>query len=40
MHALATIEACPIKLMLLNQAKTLAQDGYAYGYGYGYGYGS
>lgn len=39
MHALATIEACPIKLMLLNQARNLAQDGYAYGYGYGYGYG-
>lgn len=39
MHALATIEACPTKLMLLNQARTLAQDGYAYGYGYGYGYG-
>lgn len=36
-HALATIEACPVKLMLLNQAKTTAQDGYGYGYGYGYG---
>lgn len=36
-HALATIEACPVKLMLLNQAKTLAHDGYGYGYGYGYG---
>jgi exopolysaccharide/PEP-CTERM locus tyrosine autokinase len=34
-HALATIEACPVKLMLLNQAKTSAQDGYGYGYGYG-----
>lgn len=36
-HALATIEACPVKLMLLNQAKTTAHDGYVYGYGYGYG---
>lgn len=36
-HALATIEACPVKLMLLNQAKTTAHDGYGYGYGYGYG---
>ena len=35
-HALATIEACPVKLMLLNQAKTFAQDAYGYGYGYGY----
>lgn len=36
-HALATLEACPVKLMLLNQAKTSAQDAYGYGYGYGYG---
>jgi exopolysaccharide/PEP-CTERM locus tyrosine autokinase len=34
-QALATIEACPVKLMLLNQAR-VASDG-AYGYGYGYG---
>lgn len=34
--ALATIEACPIKLMLLNQAKGAETDGYGYGYGYGY----
>lgn len=40
MHALAALEACPVKLMLLNQARSLAQDGYAYGYGYGYGYGN
>ena len=37
-QALATIEACPVKLMLLNQAKALSKGGY-YGYGYGYGYG-
>lgn len=35
-HALATIDACPVKLMLLNQARTLSQEGYEYGYGYGY----
>lgn len=39
MHALAAIDACPVKLMLLNQARTVTQDGFAYGYGSGYGYG-
>jgi len=38
-HALATIEACPVKLMLLNQARTVFKRGYGYGYGYGYEYG-
>ncbi|MDR3453991.1 MAG: XrtA-associated tyrosine autokinase [Rhodoferax sp.] len=38
-HALATIEACPVKLMLLNQARTVAKEGYEYGHGYGYGRG-
>jgi protein-tyrosine kinase len=33
--ALATIEGCPVKYMVLNQA--LAVDHVAYGYGYGYG---
>ena len=33
-RALATIEACPIKLILLNQSRTVAQGGYGYGYGY------
>jgi len=37
-QALATIEACPVKLMLLNQAKTASKGGYGYGYGYGYGH--
>lgn len=32
-RALATIEACPIKLILLNQARTVAQGAYGYGYG-------
>src|SRR5436853_4464690 len=36
-RALTTIEACPIKLMVLNKARTKAQGAYGYGYGYGYG---
>ena len=32
--ALAAIETCPIKLILLNQARTVAQGAYGYGYGY------
>ena len=35
LQALATIESCPVKLMLLNQARTAAPAGYGYGYGYG-----
>ena len=35
--ALATIEACPVKLMVLNQARTAPWGGGSYGYGYGYG---
>jgi exopolysaccharide/PEP-CTERM locus tyrosine autokinase len=35
-QALATIQACPVKLMVLNQARTTPKDGYGYGYGYGY----
>lgn len=38
-HALATIESCPVKMMLLNQARTGSKGGYGYGYGQGYGYG-
>jgi receptor protein-tyrosine kinase len=38
MHALSTIEACPVKLMVLNQARTRGLGAYGYGYGYGYGY--
>ncbi len=41
-HALSTIEACPLKLLLLNQTRGEAQGaygGYGLGYGYGYGYG-
>lgn len=38
-HALATIESCPVKLMVLNQATAGGVGGYGYGQGYGYGYG-
>ncbi|MBB2485638.1 tyrosine-protein kinase family protein [Mitsuaria sp. WAJ17] len=37
-RALSTIEACPVRLMLLNQARVDADGSYGYGYGYGYGY--
>jgi len=43
-RALATIESCPLKLMVLNKARSDAGNTYGYGYGYGsyggYGYGS
>ena len=38
-HALSTIENCPVKLMLLNQARPDPLGSYGYGYAYGYGYG-
>lgn len=38
-QALATIEACPVKLMLLNKARSNSEGGYGYGYGYSYGQG-
>lgn len=38
-QALATIEACPVKLMLLNKARYDSEGGYGYGYGYSYGQG-
>lgn len=39
-QALATIESCPVKLMLLNKTRETGPGGY-YGYGqYGYGYGA
>jgi Mrp family chromosome partitioning ATPase len=34
-RALATIEACPVKMVLLNRATTPSQGTYGYGYGYG-----
>ena len=33
-RALAMIETCPVKMILLNQARTVAQGAYGYGYGY------
>ncbi len=39
-HALAAIESCPVRLMLLNQARSSTNDEYGYGYSYGYGYGT
>ena len=38
-QALAAIESCPVTLLLLNQVRSKASDGYGHGYGYGYGYG-
>ena len=38
-HALSTIEMCPVRMLLLNKARTNAQGAYGYGYVYGYGYG-
>jgi exopolysaccharide/PEP-CTERM locus tyrosine autokinase len=35
-RALATIEACPVKMMVLNKARTTGQGAHGYGYGYGY----
>jgi protein-tyrosine kinase len=37
LNALATIETCPVKLLVLNQARTESNNGSGYGYGYGYG---
>lgn len=33
-QALATIDACPVKMMLLNQATSASRGGYGYGYGH------
>ena len=38
-QALATIDACPVKMLMLNKGRS-ASGGGGYGYGYGYGYGS
>ncbi|ENO93398.1 protein-tyrosine kinase [Thauera sp. 28] len=37
-QALATVDSCPVRLMVLNKSRERAVGGY-YGYGYGYGYG-
>jgi exopolysaccharide/PEP-CTERM locus tyrosine autokinase len=36
-QALAMIEDCPVKMMLLNKVHTDSKGTYGYGYGYGYG---
>lgn len=36
--AVNAIEACPIKMMILNQSREVGAAGYGYGYGYGYGH--
>lgn len=37
-QALAAIDACPVKMMMLNKGRAATGgDGYGYGYGYGYG---
>ena len=36
LKALDMIEACPVKLMLLNQARSHSKSSYGYGYGYDY----
>ena len=38
-EALSTIAACPLKMMVLNQATQSVSERYGYGYAYGYGYG-
>jgi exopolysaccharide/PEP-CTERM locus tyrosine autokinase len=38
-HALTTIESCPVRMLVLNQARADVQGAYGYGYGYGYGQG-
>jgi protein-tyrosine kinase len=37
-HALTSIESCPVKMLVLNQARNGSQGGYAGYGGYGYGY--
>jgi len=37
-HALSTIEACPVRMLLLNKSQAESIGGYGYGYGYGYGH--
>ena len=38
-QALANIESCPVKMMLLNKVRADTKGSYGYGYGYGQGYG-
>ncbi len=38
-RALATIESCPVRMLLLNMSRAGSPAGDGYGYGHGYGYG-
>ena len=38
-RALATIDACPVRMLVLNKARGDSIGGYGYGRGYGHGYG-
>jgi exopolysaccharide/PEP-CTERM locus tyrosine autokinase len=38
-HALSTIESCPLRMLVLNRARSDSIGGYGHGYGYGRGYG-
>jgi len=38
-EAVSTIESCPVKMTILNQARQSAAEGYGYGYSLAYGYG-
>lgn len=39
-EAIGTIDACPVKMMVLNQVRQAAPEGYGYGYSFAYGYGN
>ena len=39
-EAISTIESCPVRMVVLNQATQSVSDRYGYGYAYGYGYGN
>ena len=38
-QALAAIETCPVKMMVLNRVSIDPMGSFGYGYGHGYGYG-
>lgn len=38
-QAITTLEACPVKMLVLNQSRQVSSDRYGYGYGQAYGYG-
>ena len=38
-EAVSTVDVCPVKMMILNQVRQSAAEGYGYGYSLAYGYG-